>query len=215
MGREAEASGVAHERARRAVFGFLGSAILHETNNVLTVMAGVRQLLKAGISLSDRVGGMIDQQLSRMEELVGWIRRLGPDDGEAGAPVRDLAFVLESVERIVQLVGKGRGIKVERDAEVGRRALDSEAAGLALLCVMLPLLPVRGRPGVAFALSGKAAAGSVRITMRCAPSALPAGDEPEWRRARELAVAARGALSTRSDGDAVVAELDLPIADSV
>ena len=56
MARSEERGAVQHERARRAVFGFLGSAILHETNNVLTVMAGVRQLLKAGIALSDRVG---------------------------------------------------------------------------------------------------------------------------------------------------------------
>ncbi len=210
MARSAGASGIEHERARRAVFGHLGAAILHETNNVLTVMAGVRQLLKAGIALSDRVGGMIDQQLVRMEELVGSIRRLGPDDPEGGSAPRDAAFVLESVERILALVGKGRGLNFDRSAAPGVAPRDTEAAGLALLCALLPLLPERGGPGFVLEMRATGADDRVRLVARCRP-APPAGrSEPEWRLAEELLRAVGATLGSRFEGAELLVEVDLP-----
>lgn len=210
MARPAGATGVEHERARRAVFGFLGGAILHETNNVLTVMAGVRQLLKAGISLSDRVGGMIDQQLARMEELVGWIRRLGPDERELDAAPRDAEFVLESVERIVALVGKGRGINLVRAPAPPIVPLDAEAAGLALLAALLPALPERGGVGIALELRASGEGGRVRFFVRCRPARPVAAGEPEARIAEELCRAVGGTFVARTAADEWSADLDLP-----
>src|SRR5262245_54750541 len=146
MPTRADAGSACHERARRVVFGYLAPAMLHETNNVLTVMAGVRQLLRSGQSLSDRVGTMIDEQLVRMDELVKSIRRIGPEESDPGEGPRDVAFVVEAVARIVQLVGKGRGLTLERDSQpVAAAPQDPEALALATLCMLLPALPRRGR----------------------------------------------------------------------
>ncbi|MSR48337.1 MAG: hypothetical protein EXS13_14960 [Planctomycetes bacterium] len=211
MPRGDEATQRDHERARRAVFGYLGLAILHETNNVLTVMAGVRQLLKAGIALSDRVGGMIDQQLARMEELVGWIRRLGPGEGDAGAPPRTAGYVLETVERVVLLAAKGRGVAVERSVEgVDSRPSDPEGAGLALLCLVLPALPVRGAVGMAIRLVARCDCGSVEFRVRCTPAPSDPSQEPEHERARAVVAAAGGVVKVSASADAWEGRLSFP-----
>jgi nitrogen-specific signal transduction histidine kinase len=216
MARNDERGAIQHERARRAVFGFLGSAILHETNNVLTVMAGVRQLLKAGIALSDRVGTMIDQQLARMEELVGWIRRLGPDDGDPAAPPRTLAFVTESVEKVLLLAGKGRGVVVERHVDhPDARARDPEALGLALLALLLPALPMRGggNGGTKITLRCALDGATVRIVATLAAARATTADEPEWNAARALLADVGGSLVVAAPPPDAALTVELPAAD--
>jgi nitrogen-specific signal transduction histidine kinase len=215
MARNEERGAIQHERARRAVFGFLGSAILHETNNVLTVMAGVRQLLKAGLTLSDRVGTMIDQQLARMEELVGWIRRLGPDDGDPSSPPRNLAFVTESVEKVVLLAGKGRGVVVERQvAHPEACARDPEAMGLALLALLLPALPLRGggNGGTKITLQCGLDGPTVRIVASLAAARPSTADEPEWNAARELLADVGGRFVVAAPPPDATLTVELPAA---
>jgi hypothetical protein len=177
-----------HERARRAVFGFLASAVLHETNNVLTVMAGVRQLLRAGQPLSERVGAMIDQQLARMEELVGAIRRIGPEDAEPGKEPRGLVFVVSAVEKIVQLAAKGRGLSLVKELPaVDARPDDVEALALSTLLTILPALPPRDRgSGTRVLLRGGASGGETRIEVEILPFAGGGEDEPEKEVGRAL-----------------------------
>lgn len=205
---------VHHERARRAVFGWIGPAILHETNNVLTVMSGVRQLLRSGMGLSDRIGGMIDQQLLRMEELVAWLRRLSPEDGEAGGAARTAAFVLESVERIVQLAGKGRGVTIERvQAAEPWVVQDPEAAGLALLCVLLPELPARGGSGMTIRLAAAASSRSaVEFSVACRSAAAADPGEPERERAEALLAVVGGTLKRTVTATEWQARITLPLA---
>jgi hypothetical protein len=206
-----ETADVRHERARRIVFGRLAPAILHETNNVLTVMAGVRQLAKAGQPLSERIGTLIDQQLAKMEELVGSIRRLAPDELDGKGTPRDLALVLDSVERLVRLAGKGRGVDVVREAG-GERELpaDLEALGLAALCVALPLVPSRGRAGGArLTLRPRSSGATVGIEVAFEPSrSEPTAEELDA--ARGLAESAGGRCVVRAERERLVAEVDVP-----
>jgi hypothetical protein len=209
MPTRAETGNACHERARRVVFGYLAPAMLHETNNVLTVMAGVRQLLRSGQSLSDRVGTMIDQQLARMDELVGSIRRVGPEEADPSEGVRDVSFVVEAVARIVQLVGKGRGLTLERDPQkVSALPRDSEALALATLCALLPALPRRGRAsGTRVLLRAAARDGEVWIETEVRlPDGSDAGADAESSGGSELEVvralldAAGGRIEARVDG---------------
>ena len=203
MPTDRDTSNVVHERARRAVFGFLASAVLHETNNVLTVMAGVRQLLRAGQTLSDRVGSMIDQQLMRMEELVSAIRRIGPEDTEPRKGPRGVAFVMDAIERVVQIAGKGRGLALERELlAIDPKPNDPEALALGTLLVILPALPRRGRAsGQRVALRAAQNGGLVRIDVEIAPLDDDGGGEPEVEVARALLAQVGGRLACeRRDG---------------
>jgi hypothetical protein len=196
MGKSPSEERIEHERARRAVFGWLGGALLHETNNVLTVMAGVRQLAKAGVPMSDRIGGMIDQQLLRMEDLVGWIRRLAPDDSEGGAAASTASAVLETVEQIAQLAWKGRGIRIER--RVGASVpppVDAEAAALALLCLLLSVQPSRSGSSVLVRLSAEAVGPGVSFLVSVAPPPTIRADDPDQARASALLSATGGVLA--------------------
>jgi len=201
-----------HERARRAVFGFLAASVLHETNNVLTVMAGVRQLLRAGQTLSERVGGMIDHQLARMEELVEAIRRIGPDDGEARDRPRDITAVLDAVDRIVQLAGKGRGIDFTREAPAGEVVpSDPEAMAVVTLLTILPCLPPRGRSGrTRVTLRGSADDGEVRIGIELDPATGRPADEPESAVARALIARVGGRLEIAGGEGTVRAVVAVP-----
>jgi signal transduction histidine kinase len=212
MERDGESSNACHERARRAVFGFLAAAVLHETNNVLTVMAGVRQLLRAGQSLSERVGTMIDQQLARMEELVGAIRRVGPEESDPGKGPRGLVFVVDAVQRILALAGKGRGLSVERELPPDDvRPGDAEALALATLLTLLPALPPRGRPaGTRVRLRGTVSDSEVRIETELAPLDGTPPVEPETQIARDLIVFVRGRLDSRIQDGALRAMIAVP-----
>jgi len=53
-GPEAETNGCSNARASSS--RHLAPAVLHETNNVLTVMAGVRQFMKSSSPLSEKIG---------------------------------------------------------------------------------------------------------------------------------------------------------------
>src|SRR6185369_1385607 len=78
---------------------------------------GVRQFMKSSAPLSDKIGTMIDEQLKRMDDLVGSIRRIGPEDatgGGARAGSSGLGEVVAALEPVVRLAGKGRGVTVER-----------------------------------------------------------------------------------------------------
>ena len=201
-----------HERARRAVFGHLGPAILHETNNVLTVMAGVRQIMKSSAPVSDRIGTMIDEQLVRMEQLVASIRRIGPDDVMAGEPRRTLPAIADALEQIVRLAGKGRGVTVERGELADAEPADPEALALASLCLVLPLFPPRGASGASrLLLSGTTNEKSVSLALAYSPlrELLFAEDEAV---ARALAAAVGGSCDVRLDATGYAATLAVPAA---
>ena len=184
-----------HDRARRVVLGWLGGAILHETNNVLTVMAGVRQLAKAGVPMSDRIGTMIDQQLAKMETLVGWIRRLAPDDAEGGVAARTAGAVGETVERVVELAWKGRGVRFERQIDASAPPpADAEAAALAMLCLLLPVQPTRTGANAAVRLVVEKFGAGVAFLLHVAPAPILRADDPDHARARALLAAVGGVV---------------------
>ncbi|MBM4013590.1 MAG: hypothetical protein FJ293_01310 [Planctomycetes bacterium] len=195
MGHAGGVDGREHDRARRAVFGWLGGAILHETNNVLTVMAGVRQLARAGVPMSDRIGTMIDQQLAKMETLVGWIRRLAPEDAAGDAAARTAGAVAETVERVTELAWRGRGVRFERQVDPGAPPpADPEAAALVLLCLLLPVDPVRSGGNGAVRLVVEKQGDGLAFELRVAPAPVIRADDPDHARARALIAAAGGVL---------------------
>ncbi|HET6163928.1 MAG TPA: hypothetical protein VFG37_09700 [Planctomycetota bacterium] len=165
------------ERARLVVFGHLAPVILHETNNVLTVMAGVRQFMKSSAPLSDKIGTMIDEQLKRMDDLVGSIRRIGPDDatgGGARAGSSGLGEVVDALEPVVRLAGKGRGVTVERGELAAATPERREPLVLAVLAFLLPLLPPRGQGGATrVAIGGSGADGRAELRVNVSPSREP------------------------------------------
>lgn len=134
------------ERCRRSVLGYLSPLFLHEMNNVLTVMSGIRQLMKAGMQLSDRVGPMIDAQLDKVEQLMEQIRALTPDDPSAAVGRDPGEAGLEAVCRLLELAGKGRPLRIGLEApapgELPAEAV--EPLALALLGAVLPTLPAHG-----------------------------------------------------------------------
>ncbi len=207
-----EPGGTCHERARRAVFGYVAPAILHETNNVLTVMAGVRQLLRAGQALSERVGTMIDQQLARMEALVGAIRRVGPEENEPPENARDASFVADAVSGIVSVVGKGRGLLLERESSRSEaRPGDAEALALATLCIVLPALPPRGgSAGTKIALRAADNEKEARIEIEIASIEGDPSREPEFELARALMARVGGRLDCRIDAGTLHAAAAVP-----
>lgn len=165
------------ERARLVVFGHLAPVILHETNNVLTVMAGVRQFMKSSAPISDKIGTMIDEQLKRMDDLVGSIRRIGPDDatgGGARAGSSGLGEVVDALEPVVRLAGKGRGVTVERGELAAAAPERREPLVLAVLAFLLPLLPPRGQVGATrVAIGGSAADGRAELRLNVTPPRAP------------------------------------------
>ena len=197
------------ERARLLVFGHLAPMILHETNNVLTVMAGVRQLLKSNAPLSDKIGTMIDDQLARMDDLVGSIRRIGPD--EPGGKARPgLAEVVDALEPVVRLAGKGRGVTFERGAIAAAAPACPEALVLAALALLLPLLPPRGAGGAARVEIGAAAADrNVSLRLRVSPVRGALAEE-ERALVRDLLAASGGTLRAGTSGAAYEADLAVP-----
>lgn len=203
-----------HERARRAVFGHLGPAILHETNNVLTVMAGIRQILKSGAPVVDRIGAMIDEQLTKMDRLITSIRRIGPDDVLAGEPRRMLTTIVESLEQVVKIAAKGRGVNVERGELFEAEPADGEALALAGLVLVLPLFPPRGASGASrLRIGGRASARSVTLTLAFTPLREPPFPEDEAL-ARGLLASVGGSCEVRSDAAGFAAGLVVPAAKS-
>jgi len=201
-----------HERARRAVFGHLGPAILHETNNVLTVMAGVRQILKSGATVGDRIGIMIDEQLARMERLITGIRRIGPDELLAGEPRRTLAALVDALEQVVKLATKGRGVEFVRGEIAAAEPADGEALALATLVLVLPLFPPRGAGSAArLELSGGASARSVTLELSFTPLREPSFAEDEAV-ARALLATVGGSCDVKSDATSFEATLVIPAA---
>jgi len=202
-----------HERARRAVFGHLGPAILHETNNVLTVMAGVRQILKSGATVGDRIGTMIDEQLARMERLIASIRRIGPDELLAGEPRRTLAALVDALEQVVKLAAKGRGVEFLRGEIAAAEPADGEALALATLVLVLPLFPPRGAGGAArLELSGGRSARSVTLELSFTPLREPPFAEDEAV-ARALLASVGGSCDARRDATSFEATLVIPAAE--
>lgn len=198
------------ERLRRSVFGFVAPAIVHETNNVLTVLAGVRQLLRTQATLPERAGSMLDQQLERMDDLVGRVRRLGADDPEAEEGGRSLADVLGSIRGIVEVVGKGRGLAIEAGAAEGQAAADPEALALIALGAILPALPPRGAgASVRLRMSASCAGSRETIAAELAP-ADSGTDEPETSTARALARECGGRLEWKLEGGALIIRIELP-----
>ena len=201
-----------HERARRAVFGHLGPAILHETNNVLTVMAGIRQILKSGATVGDRIGTMIDEQLARMERLITGIRRIGPDDLLAGEPRRTLAALVDALEQVVKLAAKGRGVEFVRGEIAAAEPADGEALALATLVLVLPLFPPRGAGGAArLELGGGASARSVTLKISFTPlREIPYAEDEAV--ARALLATVGGSCDAKSDATRFEATLVVPSA---
>lgn len=200
------------ERARRAVSGFLVPTVLHETNNVLTVMAGVRQILKSGQSLSDRVGAMIDQQLARMEQLVESIRRIGPEEQESATRPRTIESVVESIEQVVQIAGKARGLVTERTVRSPDAIPDAAGAlALAVLCVVLPALPRGGASGARLSLEGGSGNGDVAIAFVLNGAARDPGGEPEAGIARTLLRTIGGSVEWRMTGSILNGRARVPL----
>jgi hypothetical protein len=198
------------ERLRRSVFGFVAPAIVHETNNVLTVLAGVRQLLRTQATLPERAGSMLDQQLERMDDLVGRVRRLGADEPEAGEGRRGLAEVLGSIRGIVEVVGKGRGLAIESSAAEGQAAVDPEALALITLGAILPALPPRGAGGsvrLRLSASGGGSSESIAAELSPADSGI---DETETSSARALARECGGRFEWKLEGGALIIRVELP-----
>ncbi len=131
------------ERGRRCVFGYLCPMVLHETNNVLTVMAGVRQLMRIGQSLPDRVGPMIDSQLEKMESLLNRIHWMGQEDGLEAAPPKTVEETQNNLLELVRLGTKGRVLNVtEGGSTTGSLdSRESEVVGLSFLCTFFGVLP--------------------------------------------------------------------------
>lgn len=202
------------DRGRRCVLGHLAPLILHETNNVLTVMAGVRQLLRLGKDLPERVGPMIDSQVEKMEQLMGWLRQLGPDDGVTGTPAVSGEAVAGTLAQVLRLAGKGRRLRVESHGDPSAslsRAL-AEAVGLATLCLVLPLFPPRSpETQVQVELGLRQSGRGVQVSVRLEGTAVGAAEEPDVRLAAELAAAADGRLRVQADAaGAIEATLEFP-----
>jgi hypothetical protein len=177
---------------------------------VLTVMSGVRQFLKSDAPLSDRIGTMIDEQLKRMDDLVGSIRRVGPEEATGGTASPRLADVVDAIEPVVRLAGKGRGVSVERGAIAAAAPANGEALVLAGLALLLPLLPPRGAGGSSrVAISATAADGKVSLLLRVAPArdALAAEDVGL---VRDLLRASGGSLRFEPGAGGVDATLVVP-----
>ena len=177
---------------------------------MLTVMSGVRQFLKSDAPLSDRIGTMIDEQLKRMDDLVGSIRRVGPEEATGGTASPRLADVVDAIEPVVRLAGKGRGVSVERGAIAAAAPANGEALVLAGLALLLPLLPPRGAGGSSrVAISATAADGKVSLLLRVAPArdALAAEDVGL---VRDLLRASGGSLRFEPGAGGVDATLVVP-----
>jgi hypothetical protein len=201
------------ERARLVVFGHLAPVILHETNNVLTVMAGVRQFMKSSAPLSDKIGTMIDEQLKRMDDLVGSIRRIGPDDATGGgsrAGSSGLGEVVDALEPVVRLAGKGRGVTVERGELAAATPERREPLVLAALAFLLPLLPPRGHGGATrVAIGGGAAGGRAELRVNVSPPREPPEAE-DVALVRSLLAASGGSLRFETSAAGFEATFDVP-----
>ena len=201
------------ERARLVVFGHLAPVILHETNNVLTVMAGVRQFMKSSAPLSDKIGTMIDEQLKRMDDLVGSIRRIGPDDatgGGARAGSSGLGEVVDALEPVVRLAGKGRGVTVERGELAAATPERREPLVLAALAFLLPLLPPRGQGGATrVAIGGSGADGRAELRVNVSPSREPPEAE-DVALVRGLLASSGGSLRFERSATGFDATFDVP-----
>lgn len=128
------------ERTRRRVLGYLAPMILHETNNVLTVLAGLRQILRMGQVPSEKVGPMIDGQVSKMEELLHSLQGFSEDGGHRPA-ARDL---FDRVEAMLRLAGKGSRLEVIRTGDERELSgLNYETVGQSLELILLASLPER------------------------------------------------------------------------
>jgi len=201
------------ERARLIVFGHLAPVILHETNNVLTVMAGVRQFMKSSAPLSDKIGTMIDEQLKRMDDLVGSIRRIGPDEatgGGARAGSSGLAEVVDALEPVVRLAGKGRGVTVERGELTAATPERREPLVLAALALLLPLFPPRGQGGATrVAIGGSAVDGRAELRVSVSPQREPP-EEEDVALVRGLLAASGGSLRFETSAAGFDATFDVP-----
>jgi hypothetical protein len=201
------------ERARLVVFGHLAPVILHETNNVLTVMAGVRQFMKSSAPLSDKIGTMIDEQLKRMDDLVGSIRRIGPDDatgGGARAGSSGLGEVVDALEPVVRLAGKGRGVTVERGELAAATPERREPLVLAVLAFLLPLLPPRGQGGATrVAIGGSGADGRAELRVNVSPSR-EAPEAEDVALVRGLLASSGGSLRFERSAAGFDATFDVP-----
>ena len=201
-----------HERGRHCVYGYLCPMVLHETNNVLTVMAGIRQILGQGRTLSDRIGPMIDGQLEKMDRLLGWIHGMGEDDAAAGG-ARTLAMVAGNLEQLLGLASKGRRTRLQvecGDAPVQGQLV--EALSLASLCTLLPMLPPRA-PGatVEIVLRLDTSPAAVRSSARVSPCRFEPLDHPDVRLAASLVRGDGGAYSCeRTEDGAATVEIELP-----
>ena len=175
------------EFARRAVFGWIGPAVLHETNNVLTVLSGVRQVLQLNLPMGGGVGALVDPQVARGEARVNHVRALN-------APGATVDAALVAVHRLLDLCGKGRGVTVRHDAGTGSAALaDPEAFALALFLAGAIALPPRGlRGGTEQVLRGSVA-GPAGELVACGVADDPRR-APEWRTADELMASVGGQL---------------------
>jgi hypothetical protein len=181
------------ERGRRAVFGYLGTFILHETNNVLTVMSGVRQLMKSARPLPERVGPMIDNQLAKVEQLMEWIRTLRPEEGPGATriPLRDL---VEATHQVLLLGAKGHRLVVTPNCDE-TLPLTGEAAGpliLGILCSTLPF--VRAPLGRRLHLAGRSSDQEVVVEAILEPPPEAAERDPDVQLAGELLAAQGGGL---------------------
>ncbi len=134
------------EHAWRIVYGHLAPMILHETNNVLTVMAGLRQMMRTSQLLPERMGAMIDDQLQRVDLIMSCIRALSADeiDQERLTPVQ----MVHRLEKLVQLASKSRKVLliVSADEAPILNGVSTEFMALSMLCFLLPMIPPRGKP---------------------------------------------------------------------
>jgi hypothetical protein len=184
--------------------------VLHETNNVQTVMAGVRQLLKVGQLIPDKVGQMIDTQIEKMEHLMTALRGLGQDAEEEPRRPEDL---LRHLEALVSLAGKGRALRVERrvHAAVRLRTEEQEALSLATLCFVLPHLPPKGSGDrIVLELDLDRAASGPVLRASLSPFAGSPEAHPDVTLAEAVVQSASGRLTWGGDARAIHVSLQLP-----
>lgn len=199
------------ERSRRCVFGYLCPMILHETNNVLTVMSGIRQLLGQGRSLSDRIGPMLDSQLEKMDQLLGWIHGLSSD--EVGTATRTLEDLTANIDNLISLAAKGRRLQLTREgSDDAIPGAAFEVLALGTLCGVLPLIPPNA-PGARLEARIEATRVEAGYQIRAVvdPSAVEPSDAPDIRLGASLVRSWGGTFSCdRTPEGRGTVELALP-----
>ena len=109
---------------------------------MLTVLAGVNQILRLGQVPADRVGPMIDGQVDKMEHLLHGLQGFSADSRECGEHTSTEMFT--TVEFLLRLAGKGCRFVVSTEGSTNTLERDEyRVLGRALQLALLAFLPPR------------------------------------------------------------------------